>query len=174
MSEIKSSGGKAHGFLLDATKPGSIESLVEEVERTVGPVEVAVYNLGAQIGNVPLEQTSLSKFQLCWEMGCNGLFRLSKSLLPLMAERGSGALLVTSATSAMRGNSGQAAHAAAMGGRRMLCQSLSHEYSPQGVHVAHVVVDGAVDAPDTIGRMLGEKRQASALAHGLWHACIVS
>jgi len=75
-----------------------------------------------------------------------------------MAERGKGAILVTSATSAMRGNRGQHSHAAAMGGRRMLCQTLNAEFGPQGVHVAHIVVDGAVDAPDTLGKMLGEER----------------
>ena len=77
-----------------------------------------------------------------------------------MLERGRGSLLVTSATAAVRGNQGQHAHAAAMGGRRMLCQSLAHELGPRGVHVCHFIVDGAVDAPDTLGRMLGAERFA--------------
>jgi NAD(P)-dependent dehydrogenase (short-subunit alcohol dehydrogenase family) len=88
-------------------------------------------------------------------MGNFGLFRLASALLPRMEERGHGTLLVTSATSAVRGNAGQHSHASAMGGRRMLCQSLNAEFSPKGVHVAHVIIDGAVDAPDTLGKMLG-------------------
>jgi NADP-dependent 3-hydroxy acid dehydrogenase YdfG len=77
-----------------------------------------------------------------------------------MVERGRGCLLVTSATSAVRGNAGQHSHAAAMGGRRMLCQTLHAEFAPKGIHVAHVVVDGAVDAPDTLGKLLGDTFEA--------------
>jgi len=73
-----------------------------------------------------------------------------------MEARGGGTLLVTSATAAVRGNAGQHSHAAAMGGRRMLCQSLNAEYASKGIHVAHILIDGAVDAPDTLGKMLGE------------------
>ena len=62
---------------------------------------------------------------------------------------------VTSATAAVRGNAGQHSHAAAMGGRRMLCQTLNAEFARKGIHVAHVLVDGMVDAPDTLGKMLG-------------------
>jgi NAD(P)-dependent dehydrogenase (short-subunit alcohol dehydrogenase family) len=72
-----------------------------------------------------------------------------------MKERQEGNIIVTSATSAVRGNKGQHSHAAAMGGRRMLCQSLNAEFSKDGIHVAHVIIDGAVDAPDTLGKMLG-------------------
>tara|TARA_B100001013_G_scaffold312288_1_gene217847 strand:- start:2360 stop:2746 length:387 start_codon:yes stop_codon:yes gene_type:complete len=75
-----------------------------------------------------------------------------------MEARGKGALLVTSATAAMRGNAGQHSHAAAMGGRRMLCQTLNAELSSKGIHVAHIIIDGAVDAPDTLGKMLGPER----------------
>jgi NAD(P)-dependent dehydrogenase (short-subunit alcohol dehydrogenase family) len=70
----------------------------------------------------------------------------------------------------VRGNPGQHSHAAAMGGRRMLCQSLNAEFSAQGIHVAHIVIDGAVDAPDTLGKMLGpEKFQALRESQGLEH-----
>jgi NAD(P)-dependent dehydrogenase (short-subunit alcohol dehydrogenase family) len=65
---------------------------------------------------------------------------------------------VTSATAAMRGNGGQHSHSAAMGGRRMLCQTLNAEFAPKGIHVVHIVIDGAVDAPDTLGKMLGAER----------------
>ncbi len=91
-------------------------------------------------------------------MATFALFRTASTVAPLMVERGKGTLLVTSATAAMRGNAGQHSHAAAMGGRRMLCQSLNAELSPKGIHVAHIVIDGAVDAPDTLGKMLGKER----------------
>jgi NAD(P)-dependent dehydrogenase (short-subunit alcohol dehydrogenase family) len=75
-----------------------------------------------------------------------------------MEARGKGTILVTSSTAAMRGNAGQHSHAAAMGGRRKLCQTLNAEFAPKGIHVAHIVIDGAVDAPDTLGKMLGPER----------------
>ena len=81
-----------------------------------------------------------------------------------MAARGGGALLVTASTAAMRGNASQHAHAAAMAGRRMLCQSLNAEFAPRGIHIAHIVVDGTVDAPDTLGKMLGPERFAELRA----------
>ncbi len=77
-------------------------------------------------------------------MATFGLFRLAQVLLTYMEQRGKGALLFTSATAAMRGNAGQHSHASAMGGRRWLCQSLNAQCASKGIHVAHIVIDGAV------------------------------
>ena len=158
VAEIETDGGAASGFLLDASQPDTIETRVAEVEAEIGPIEVAVFNLGAQIGDRPLAATSYKAFELGWRLATFALFRLASSLCPLMVERGHGTILVTSATAAVRGNAGQHSHAAAMGGRRMLCQTLNAEFAPQGIHVAHVLIDGAVDAPDTLGKMLGAER----------------
>ena len=167
---IEADGGTASGRILDAVADGSIEGCVDAVERDFGPIDVAVYNLGAQIGNHPLDDTSLKAFEMGWRLGTFGLFRLARAVCPRMVERGHGTLLVTSATAAMRGNPGQHSHAAAMGGRRLLCQTLNAEFGPLGIHVAHIVVDGAVDAPDTLGKMLGPEgyrrlREARGLEH---------
>jgi NAD(P)-dependent dehydrogenase (short-subunit alcohol dehydrogenase family) len=168
--EIESAGGSASGFLLNAVDEGVIEERIEFIEAEIGPIEVVVFNLGAQVGNRALADTSYKTFELGWRMATFALFRVASVICPLMVARGQGALLVTSATSAVRGNAGQHSHAAAMGGRRMLCQSLNAEFSGQGVHVAHIVVDGAVDAPDTLGKMLGEEayqklRETQGLEH---------
>ena len=152
---IEGEGGSASGFLLNAVEPGSIEDRVAAVEADIGPIKVAIYNLGAQIGDRSLADTSEKAFEMGWRLATFGLFRTARAVCPLMADRGSGTLLATSATAAVRGNKGQHSHAAAMGGRRMLCQSLNAEFGPKGIHVAHIVIDGAVDAPDTLGRMLG-------------------
>ncbi len=154
VADIEAEGGSASGHLVNAVKEGAIEDLVAEVEK-IGPVEVVLFNLGAQIGSRSLEDTSLKVFELGWQMACMGLFRLAKVVVPLMEQRGGGTILVTSATAAVRGNAGQHSHAAAMGGRRMLCQTLNAEYASRGIHVAHILIDGAVDAPDTLGKMLG-------------------
>lgn len=155
VGEITQAGGSASGFMLNAVEEHSIETLVENIETDIGAIEVAVYNLGAQIGDRALTDTPLKTFEMGWRMATFGLFRLASSLLPRMVQRGHGTLLVTSATAAVRGNGGQHSHAAAMGGRRMLCQTLNAEFAAQGIHVAHIVIDGAVDAPDTLGKMLG-------------------
>ena len=152
---IKSAGGSATGMLLNAIEDNSIEDAVAHIEQNISPIEVVIYNLGAQIGDRALEDTSYKAFEMGWRLGTFGLFRLAKTVCPLMSERGSGKIIVTSATAAVRGNRGQHSHAAAMGGRRMLCQTLNAQYAPKGIHVTHILVDGAVDAPDTLGKMLG-------------------
>lgn len=170
VEDIVSAGGSASGSMLNAIEPDSIEMLIDTVEKNIGPIEVAVYNLGAQIGDRALAETTSKAFEMGWRLATFGLFRLAATLCPLMEERGRGCLLVTSATAAVRGNAGQHSHAAAMGGRRMLCQSLNAEFSPKGIHVAHVLIDGSVDAPDTLGRMLGpEKFAALRASRGLEH-----
>lgn len=155
VDEIKSAGGEATGLILNALDENSIEDAVTHVEANIGPIEVVIYNLGAQIGDRRLEETSYKAFEMGWRLGTFGLFRLAKTVCPLMEERGSGKIIVTSATAAVRGNRGQHSHAAAMGGRRMLCQTLNAQYASKGIHVTHILVDGAVDAPDTLGKMLG-------------------
>lgn len=155
VEDIEKDGGKATGQLVDASKEGTLESLVEHVEAEIGPIEVVVFNLGAQIGDRTLANTSYKQFELGWRLATFALFRVASSVCPRMEERGKGTILVTSATAAVRGNKGQHSHAAAMGGRRMLCQTLNAEFSPKGIHVAHILIDGAVDAPDTLGKMLG-------------------
>ena len=158
VKEIEHAGGSASGYILNAVEPDSIEERVAAIEAEIGPIEVVLYNLGAQIGDRALEATSLRAFEVGWRLGTFGLFRLATAVCPLMEARGKGTILVTSATAAVRGNGGQHSHAAAMGGRRMLCQTLNAEFSPKGIHVAHIIIDGAVDAPDTLGKMLGPER----------------
>jgi NAD(P)-dependent dehydrogenase (short-subunit alcohol dehydrogenase family) len=167
---IKAEGGLATGFLLNAVAENSIEDRVSAIEADIGPIEVAVYNLGAQIGDRALKDTSAKAFETGWRLGTFGLFRLAQAVCPLMEARGKGTILVTSATAAVRGNRGQHSHAAAMGGRRMLCQTLNAEFAPKGIHVAHILIDGAVDAPDTLGKMLGPERfQELRQSRGMEH-----
>jgi NAD(P)-dependent dehydrogenase (short-subunit alcohol dehydrogenase family) len=158
VAAIEAEGGSASGYLLNAAEEGSIEARVNAVEAEIGPIEVVIYNLGAQIGDRPLKDTSYRAFEMGWRLATFGLFRLASVVCPVMEARGRGTILVTSSTAAVRGNGGQHSHAAAMGGRRMLCQSLNAEFGPKGIHVSHIIVDGAVDAPDTLGKMLGPER----------------
>ena len=167
---IQAEGGSASGYLLNAVKDDTIEERVAAIEADIGPIEVVVFNLGAQIGNRTLADTTYKAFEMGWRMATFALFRTAAAVCPGMEARGKGVILVTSATAAVRGNAGQHSHAAAMGGRRMLCQSLNAELSGKGIHVAHIVVDGFVDAPDTLGKMLGaEKFQQLRETKGMEH-----
>ena len=157
IDQINIDGGKASGELLNAVEEDKIENLVHDIENKLGPIDVVVYNLGAQIGNKKLENLTLKQFDLGIKMGTLGLFRLAKTLFPYMTKRGSGTLIATSSTASVRGNRGQHSHAAAMGARRMLCQTLNDEFSSKGIHIIHTIIDGAVDAPDTLGKMLGKE-----------------
>ena len=148
----------ASGEILNLIEDHIFEDLINRVELSYGPIEVCILNLGAQIGTKLLAETTEKQFTLGWKMTQLTLFKLSKVLLPKMTERKKGTLIVTSSTASVRGNEGQLSHSAAMGGRRLLCQSLHAEFSPQGIHIAHVIIDGIVDAPDTVGKMLGEKK----------------
>jgi NAD(P)-dependent dehydrogenase (short-subunit alcohol dehydrogenase family) len=157
VKSIEDERGTASGYLINAIEENVLEELIISIEKDHGPIEVLVYNLGAQSGMKLLHETSTKEFEWAWRIADLGLFRVAKTLMPLMEQRGSGTLLVTSATAAMRGNKNQHSHATAMGGRRMLCQTLNAEFAPKGIHVAHIVIDGMVDAPDTLGKMLGEE-----------------
>ncbi len=170
VSNIEEHGGSATGYLINAIEENVLEDLILTIEKDIGPIEVFVYNLGAQSGMKSLRETSLKEFEWGWKMADLGLFRVAKVLMPIMEERGSGTFLVTSATAAMRGNKTQHSHAAAMGGRRMLCQTLNDEFASKGIHVVHIVIDGAVDAPDTLGKMLGKEmfqqlRESKGMEH---------
>ena len=155
VKNIVTDGGSASGFILNAVMEDTIENKVKEIESQIGPIEVVVYNLGAQVGNKSLKETTYKTFEMGWRLATFGLFRTASVVCPLMEYRRHGTILVTSATAAVRGNKGQHSHAAAMGGRRLLCQTLNAEFGPKGIHIAHILVDGAVDAPDTLGKMLG-------------------
>jgi NAD(P)-dependent dehydrogenase (short-subunit alcohol dehydrogenase family) len=157
VDDIKKNGGSAVGRLVNAIEDNAIEDLIVEIEKNEGPIEVVLFNLGAQFGDRTLEDTSLKVFELGWRLTSLALFRLAKVMTPIMEARGGGKILVTSATSAMRGNAGQHAHAAAIGGRRMLCQTLNAELSIKGIHICHIYIDAPIEAPDTLGRLLGEE-----------------
>ena len=170
VADIEADGGSASGYLLNAVQPDTIEDHITSIEAEIGPIQVVIYNLGSQVGNRTLEETSYKTFEMGWRLATFGLFRVASTVCPLMVERGGGTIIVTSATAAVRGNKGQHSHAASMAGRRMLCQTLNAELSPQNIHIAHILIDGAVDAPDTLGKMLGpEKYQELRENRGMDH-----
>ena len=100
VNKIEDEGGSATGFLINAIEDNVLEELITSVESEIGPIEVVVYNLGAQSGMKLLRDTTHKEFEWGWRMANLGLFRVAKVLCPLMEERGNGTFLVTSATAA--------------------------------------------------------------------------
>lgn len=148
---IRDRGGKATPRFMDGTDPEQVGKMVKEVEENIGPIHFVNYNIGAQVGNRTLEQTSYRIFELGWRLGALGAFAIAKEVAPYMTKRGHGTIIYTSATAAYRGNKEQHAHTAAMGGRMRLTQSLAAELGPKGIHICHVNMDGLINAPDTAG-----------------------
>ena len=103
ISDVKAEGGTASGYLLNAVQPETIEDRITAVEADIGPIEVVIYNLGSQVGNRILEETTYKTFEMGWRLASFGLFGVASTVCPLMVERGGGTILVTSATAAVRG-----------------------------------------------------------------------
>jgi NAD(P)-dependent dehydrogenase (short-subunit alcohol dehydrogenase family) len=152
---IKANGDEAHGFACDARKEEDVIALVEQIESQIGPIEAFVFNIGANVPCSILEETARKYFKI-WEMACFSGFLNAREVAKRMAKRQRGTILFTGATAGMRGAAGFAAFAGAKHGIRALAQSMARELGPMNIHVAHVVVDGAIDT-DFIRESFPEK-----------------
>ena len=142
--EIRAAGGTAHAFGVDAREEGEVIALFDRIEAEVCPLEVVVFNIGANVRFGIVETTS-RVFTKVWEMACFAGFLAGREAARVMVPRGRGSILFTGATASIRGRDGFAAFAAAKAGLRAVAQSMSRELGPKGIHVAHVVVDGTID-----------------------------
>ena len=152
---INASGGEAHGFACDARKEEEVVALIEQIETQIGPIEALVFNIGANVPCSILEETARKYFKI-WEMACFSGFLNAREVARRMVTRQRGSILFTGATAGLRGASGFAAFAGAKHGIRALAQSMARELGPMNIHVAHVVVDGAIDT-DFIRQSFPEK-----------------
>jgi len=144
--EIENGGGEALPVAADATDPASVAAAFERVRGGLGDPEVFVYNAGAfQMGGIL--DLSPEKFDECFKANCAGAFYAAQQVLPAMVEAGRGTVLLTGATAALRGGARFSALAVGKFGLRALAQSMAREFGPQGVHVAHAVIDGQIDTP---------------------------
>ena len=144
VDEIRAGGGEAHGFASDARKEEEVAALVEGIERDIGPIEAFVFNIGANVPCSILDETARKYFKI-WEMACFSAFLTAQAVARRMVTRGRGTILFTGATAGLRGAAHFAAFAGAKHGVRALAQSMARELGPRNIHVAHVVVDGAID-----------------------------
>ncbi len=141
---LRGEGYDAHGFSLDARKEAEVEALFEKIETEIGPLDVVVFNVGA---NVPMSilDTSAQKFSKIWEMACFAGFLVGREAARKMVSRKRGTILFTGATASIRGGAVFGAFASAKHGLRALAQSMARELGPKNIHVAHVIIDAAVE-----------------------------
>jgi NAD(P)-dependent dehydrogenase (short-subunit alcohol dehydrogenase family) len=144
VARIESEGGKARAFGSDARKEEQMVALVDTIEREVGPIEVAAFNIGANV-RFPIRETTARVYFKVWEKACFAGFLMGREVAKAMVPRGRGTILFTGATASVRGSAGFAAFSGAKHALRALAQSMARELGPQGIHVAHVVIDGAID-----------------------------
>jgi NAD(P)-dependent dehydrogenase (short-subunit alcohol dehydrogenase family) len=139
VESIRSAGGEVHPFGCDARREEQIVDLFARIERDVGALEIVVFNIGANV-LFGLRETTARVYFKVWEMACFGGFLTGREAAKVMAPRGQGTVFFTGATASLRGAEGYS-------GLRALAQSMAREFGKQGIHVAHVVIDGPIDTP---------------------------
>jgi NAD(P)-dependent dehydrogenase (short-subunit alcohol dehydrogenase family) len=144
IQQIEAAGGKARAFGSDARREEAMVELVAGIERDIGPIEVAVHNIGANVRFGIRETTSRVYFKV-WEMAAFSGFLMGREVAKVMVPRGRGTILFTGATASLRGREGFSAFAGGKHALRALAQSMARELGPLGIHVAHPIVDGAID-----------------------------
>ncbi len=155
LAQIRQAGGVAHGFGSDARKEEDVIALVEHIESTLGPIEVMVFNIGANSPNSILTETT-RRYTKMWEMACLAGFITGREVAKRMVARQQtstdvpgvqpkGTIIFTGATASLRGSSHFAGFSGGKMALRALAQSMARELGPMGVHVAHTIIDGAID-----------------------------
>lgn len=149
-SDIRDKGHSAEAMQVDVTSEADQDALFSHVEG-LGPLEAVLYNAGNN-AIIPFEKLTAETMEQFWRVGLLGAFHTSKRSIPILEAQGKGSLFFTGASASMRGKPNFAHFASMKAGLRMLTQSLARQYGPKGVHVAHFVIDGIVEAEGTRSR----------------------
>jgi len=158
VADIEAAGGKIVGRGLDARREDDVTAFLRAADAHA-PLEVCIFNVGGNV-NFPLLDTTERVFRKVWELGCYAGFLSGREAARLMVPRGQGAIFFTGATASVRGGVGYGAFASAKFGLRAVVQSMARELGPQGIHVAHLVIDAGVETAWVRDRI----RQASGSA----------
>lgn len=143
---IRDDGGRAHAFGIDARDEDQMTALFDQIETEIGPIEIMVFNIGANV-NFPIEETSARVYRKVWEMAAFAGFLAGREAARKMIPRQRGTVIFTGATASVRGGTGYSAFAGAKFALRALAQSMARELGPKNIHVAHALIDGAIDSP---------------------------
>ncbi|ACT58843.1 SDR family oxidoreductase [Hirschia baltica] len=144
-ADIRVNGHQAHAFPADARDEDEMIALIEKIETEIAPIEIAVFNIGANV-QFPITETTSRVYRKVWEMACFSGFLMGREVAKHMLKRGSGTIIFTGATASMRGKENLSAFAGAKHALRALAQSMARELGPKNIHVAHTLIDGAIDS----------------------------
>ncbi|MEM7292902.1 MAG: SDR family NAD(P)-dependent oxidoreductase [Pseudomonadota bacterium] len=147
VKEIEAAGGTATGMHSDARDEDAVKALIAETEK-IGPIEVCIFNVGGNV-SFPIAETTSRVYRKVWEMCAFAGFLVGREVADPMRKRGTGTIVFTGATASLQGNSGFAAFAGGKHALKALAESMARELGPEGIHVAHVVIDGLIDNPNT-------------------------
>lgn len=148
VDEIAAAGGIARAYGADATSEAQVEDLFTRAEAELGPVSVAIFNASTLVIK-PVVETGTDEFHAMWETCCLGGFLTGRAAARRMGPRGQGSIFFTGSREAWRGYAGLTAFCSAKFGLRGLAQSMARELGPEGIHVAHMVLDGLIEGPRT-------------------------
>src|SRR5699024_8673645 len=147
---IAAAGGNTHGFDCDVTDSASTAAAFARIRDELGDPSVLLYN-AAMFAMGGILELAPERFETAWKANCEGGFLAAREVLPAMVENGTGTILFTGATAALRSSAGFAGFAVGKFGLRALAQSMAREFGPQGIHVAHIVIDGMINTPTVRG-----------------------
>lgn len=156
VDEIKAGGGRATSILCDVT---SERDVIRAFDAVSEPPKLVVYNAGNAMIR-PLLDMDAAFFEEAWRVGCLGGFLVGREAARRMVPAGGGSLLFTGATASLRARPPFTAFAAAKAGLRALAHGLAREFAPQGLHVAHVIVDGMIEGDQLLSRFPAAKERA--------------
>ena len=145
VQSIRDDSGKAVAMPTDARDEDAMVKLFDDIERDVGPLEVAVFNIGANV-KFSIGDTTARVYRKVWEMAAFAGFLTGREAAKRMLVHGRGTIIFTGATASIRGASGFSAFAGAKHALRGLAQSMARELGPKNIHVAHTIIDGAIDS----------------------------
>ena len=143
VAAVEAEGGRCTGLAADVRDEEQMVSLFDRIERDIGPIEVCVYNGGANT-LAAIADTSGTLFRKVWELCTFGAFLATREAARVMTPRGRGTILYSGATSAIRGKEGLVAFTSAKFGVRAIAQTAAEELAPVGIHAAHILIDGGI------------------------------
>lgn len=176
---IVGAGGSAEAMTTDTTKEADVVRLFDRAMAPGegrDPADLVVFNAGNN-QRIDFRETTAAQFEDFWRVGCFGGFLVGREAARRLVPLGRGTIFFTGASASLRGKPGFAHFAAAKAGLRMISQSMAREYGPQGIHVAHVVVDGGIDGERLRSRAPGILKERGedgllgieAIADTFWH-----
>jgi NAD(P)-dependent dehydrogenase (short-subunit alcohol dehydrogenase family) len=138
--------GKVRAYSCDATNERQVQQLFQSVAQDLGAPDLVVFNASGRVRK-PILEIGVEEFERAWRNACLGGFIVGREAARAMLPRGRGKIFFTGATASVKGFSGSAGFAVGKFGLRGLAQSMARELQPQGIHVAHIIVDGGIASP---------------------------